>query len=162
MINWMVCTVKYTKQTDSGFFKRVSEKHLFAAMTFTHAEARVYEELGDMIRGEFLVSAIAKEELHDIFGYDDAEIWWKCKVSYASSTDDSERVKKINQTFLVSANTVKEATDRLNENLSTMMVDYEIVAVTKSPIVDIYPYKEELDVEISRKPILEGVEDAND
>jgi hypothetical protein len=30
------------------------------------------------------------------------------------------------------------------------MVDYEIPSIIKSPIVDIFPYREELDKEISR------------
>ena len=162
MINWMTCTVKYTKQTESGAFKRVAEKHLFAAMTFTDAETRVYEELGEMIRGEFFVTAIAKEEVHDIFGFEDSDVWWKCKISFSSTMEDSDKEKKTNQTFLVGASSVKEATERLNESLSTMLVDFEVTSVVKSPIVEIYPHKEELDKEISRTPISQDVEDAND
>ena len=67
MNNWMTVKVKYTKQLDNGALKRVSEPYLLAAMTFTDAEARIYEELGQIIRGEFNVVSIAREEIHDIF-----------------------------------------------------------------------------------------------
>ena len=43
MNNWFTVKVKYTKQLDNGALKRVSEPYLLAAMTFTDAEARIYE-----------------------------------------------------------------------------------------------------------------------
>ncbi len=145
MNSWFLSKVRYIKQTEAGLFKRVTEPYLLAAMSFTDTESRIYEELGSVIRGEFIVVSIAREELHDIFNYDDADTWWKCKISFDGSMEDSDRQKKVTQTFLVGANSAKEATERLQESLSTMMVDFEITSVVKSPIVDIFPYKEELD-----------------
>ena len=69
MNSWFTVKVKYTKQLENGSFKRVSEPYLLAAMTFTDAEARIYEELGTTIRGEFQVTGIARTDLHDIFKY---------------------------------------------------------------------------------------------
>ena len=156
MNNWMLCSAKFTKQNESnGTFARVTEKNLFAAMTFSHAEERVYKELGEIVRGEFIVTAIAKEDLHDIFHYDGSDNWYKCRISFEGSDDDGGKSKKVNQTFLVGANSVKEATERLQESLSTMMVDIEVISVVKSPIVEVYPYEEILDKEISRVPLTE-------
>lgn len=151
MNNWFTVKVKYTKQLDNGTFKRVSEPYLLAAMTFTDAEARIYEELGSIIRGEFVVDSIIRTELHDIFPYDDADVWYKIKITFDS--DEEEKSKKVSQNFLVTANTPKEAYDRIKESLSTLMVDFEIPSIVKSPIVDIFPVVENLDVEISRRPI---------
>lgn len=160
MNNWFTVKVKYTKSIDNGTFKRVSEPYLIAAMTFSDAEARIYEELGSVIRGEFMVVGIARTELHDIFAYDDAESWFKCKVRYDNFDADSEKAKKVNQNFLVAAHSVKEAYERIQESLATLMVDFEIPSIIASPIVDIFPYNEDLDREISRKPIEEVEESA--
>ncbi|MFT5777338.1 MAG: hypothetical protein ACI837_000270 [Crocinitomicaceae bacterium] len=157
MNNWFTVKVKYTKQLDNGALKRVSEPYLLAAMTFTDAEARIYEELGAVIRGEFNVTGITRTEIHDIFVYEDADVWYKCKVRYDSIDADSEKTKKVSQNFLVSASSVKQAYERIEESLSTMMVDFEIPAIIVSPIVEIFPFTEELDKEISRKPIEELV-----
>jgi len=54
---------------------------------------------------------------------------------------------------LVTANSVKDAFEKLKESLSTLMVDYLIPSIIVSPIVDIFPYREELDKEISRRPL---------
>ena len=67
MNSWFTVKVKYTKQLEDGTFKRVSEPYLVAAMTFTDAEARIYEELGSLIRGEFVVTGITRTDFHDIF-----------------------------------------------------------------------------------------------
>ncbi len=163
MNNWFTVKVKYTKQLENGTFKRVSEPYLLAAMTFTDAEARIYEELGTIIRGEFDVVGIARTDVHDIFAYDDADTWYKCKVTYETADADSEKSKKVSQTFLVSAHSVKDAYDRIRESLSTLMVDFMIPSIIVSPIVEIFPPVENLDREISRKPMeeLEDLENPN-
>jgi hypothetical protein len=153
MNSWFTVKVKYTKQLENGTFKRVSEPYLLAAMTFTDAEARIYEELGSVIRGEFNVVGITRTELHDIFAYDDADTWYKVKVSYETEGDDEEKKKKVSQNFLVSAHSVKDAYDRIKESLSTLLVDFQIPSIAISPIVEIFPFHENLDREIERKPL---------
>lgn len=140
--SWMQVKVKYTKQLDNGALKRVTEPYLLAALSFTDAEARIYEELGSIIRGEFHVVAIQRVEYHDIFAYDDSDVWYKCKISYESMDADSERTKKVTQNFLVGAHSVKEASERIKEALSTLMVDFTIKSVIESPIVDIFPFSD--------------------
>ncbi len=143
MNSWFKVKVKYTKQLESGSFKRVSEPYLLSATTFTDAEARIYEELGTFIRGEFTVMGISREEIQDIFQYDDAETWFMCKVSYDNIDEDTDKKKTLTQKFLVSAKTVKESYERIEESLATLMVDFQITSIIASPIVEIFPYKEE-------------------
>jgi|TARA_R110000737_G_scaffold182215_1_gene205596 hypothetical protein len=162
MNNWFTVKVKYTKQLENGSFKRVTEPYLLAAMTFTDAEARIYEELGQIIRGEFNVVGITRTEIHDIFLYEDADVWYKVKLTYDSVDADAEKAKKVTQNFLVSASSVKEAYDRIKESLSTLLVDFIIPSITVSPIVEIFPYQEEMDKELNRRPLEEEDKDLPD
>lgn len=146
MNSWFTVKVKYTKQLDNGAFKRVSEPYLLAAMTFTDAEARIYEELGAVIRGEFIVTNIARTDVHDIFHYEDSDVWFKCKITYESGDageEGGEKAKKIAQNFLVSAHSVKDAYDRLKESLGGLMIDFQIPLISISPIVDIFPFNDQ-------------------
>jgi len=143
MNTWFKVKVKYTKQLESGSFKRVSEPYLLSAMTFTDAEARIYEELGSFIRGEFSVMGITREDIQDIFQYDDADSWFKCKISYDNIDDDGDKKRTVTQNFLVTAKTVKDSYERIEESLETLMLDYQIISIIASPIVEIFPYKEE-------------------
>lgn len=151
MNNWFTVKVKYTKQLENGTFKRVSEPYLLAAMTFTDAEARIYEELGEIIRGEFQVVSIARTEIHDIFNYEDSDVWFKVKMTFVDEED--EKSKKVTQEFLVTAQTGKEAYERIQESLSTLMVSFELPEIKKTPIVEVFPFKENLDRELSRTKI---------
>lgn len=141
MNNWFTVKVKYTKQLENGTFKRVTEPYLLASMTFTDAEARIYEELGSIIRGEFHVTDISRTEIHDIFHFEDLETWYKTKISFKSEGEEGKG-KKVSQNFLVSAGSVKEACERLKESLQGMMIDYTITSAIVSPIVEIFPYNE--------------------
>jgi hypothetical protein len=89
------------------------------------------------------VTGIARTDLHDIFQYDDTETWFKCKVTYDRMDEEGEKAKTVSQNFLVSATNVKEAYERTVESLSTLMIDFNIVSIVSSPIVEIFPYREE-------------------
>jgi len=143
MNSWFTVKVKYTKQLENGTFKRVSEPYMLAAMTFTDAEARIYEELGALIRGEFTVVGIARTDVHDIFAYDDAETWFKCKVTYDKIDDEGDKKKTISQNYLVTASNVKEAYLRVEESLATLMIDFKITIIAASPIIEIFPQHED-------------------
>ena len=155
--NYFIVKVKYTKQLENGAFKRVTEPYLVAGFSFTDAEASIYENLGSVIRGEFTVTDIKRVEYHDIFDETNgtADKYFVAKISYESVDADSEKSKRITQSFLVGATTIEEATDVVKQELSTLMVDYQIIAINESPIVEIFPIKEELDKEISRTPKIE-------
>ena len=152
--NYFIVKVKYTKQLDNGSFKRVSEPYLVAGFSFTDAEASIYENLGTVIRGEFTVTDIKRVEYHDIFDETGgtADKYFVAKISYESVDMDSDKAKRVTQSFLVGATTIEQATDVIKEELSTLMVDFKIIGITESPIVEIFPIKEELDKEISRTP----------
>jgi uncharacterized protein YggL (DUF469 family) len=142
--------VRYTKQLDNGAFKRVTEPYILAAHTFSDAEARIYEELGSIIRGEFNVVSITRTELQDIFIYEGFDVFYKAVVSFDSYDDDGEVKKKQKSSFLVTASSVKDANEKMKESLSGWLADYTIDAVAVTPVADFFPFKEILDKEISR------------
>lgn len=145
MNSWFTVTVKYTKQLEDGTFQRVSETYLVAAMTHGDAETRIYEELGSTIRGEFMITGVKRADYHDIFHYEDADVWYKCKISYEAGGDGFEgtRSKKVSQFILITAHTVGDAYNRLKESLGGMMIDYLVPLVCVSPIIDVFPFSDE-------------------
>lgn len=144
---WFICKVKYAKEDDKGILKNVSENYLVDAVSFTEAEARIYDELGSIIRGDFQVTNISKSNIVDVFHYDDIDIWHKCKITYVVADEDSGKEKKVTQIMLVSAHDVKEAYDRIRESLNNMLVSFRVPEVIESNIVEIFPYVSEEDKE---------------
>ena len=142
MNEWYQVKSKFTKEYTDGTLKRVTEPCLYNAMSFTEAEARANKEIGQYVRGEFLITHIAKQNFQDIFEYDDSETYYKAKVSYISEDADSGKEKKVSNSYLVSANSTNEASDRIEENLKGLMVTFEISKVEKTKLVAVYPYEQ--------------------
>ncbi|WP_044117707.1 DUF4494 domain-containing protein [Alkaliflexus imshenetskii] len=141
MHTWFECKVRYIKIDETtGKEKKVNEPYLVDAVSFTEAESRIHKELEQMIRGEFHVTNIRKADYSDIFPFDDADRWYKCKVGYVSIDETAGKEKKITSQMLVMGNNLKEAYDNLLTSLSGMTVDFDVTGVNESPIMDVFPY----------------------
>ncbi|WP_373397319.1 DUF4494 domain-containing protein [Algoriphagus halophilus] len=138
-----MCKVKYAKENEEGLLKNISEQYLVDAVSFTEAEAIIYDRLGSQIRGDFQVTSLSKSNIVDVFFFEDADIWYKCKVSYLVSDGDSGKEKKVTQYMIVTASDVKEAYDRIQESLSNMLVSFRVPDIVESPIVEVFPYEKD-------------------
>lgn len=143
MRTWFLCKVKYAKENEQGLLKNVSEQYLVDAVSFTEAEARIYDMLGSVIRGDFQVTSIGKSTIVDVFFYEDIDVWHKCKITYIVADADSGKEKKVTQYMLVTAHHVKEAYERIYESLNNMLVSFTVPEVSESPIVEIFPYEKD-------------------
>ncbi|GAB2996910.1 DUF4494 domain-containing protein [uncultured Cyclobacterium sp.] len=143
MRTWFLCKVKYAKENEEGLLKNVSEQYLVDAVSFTEAEARIYDMLGSVIRGDFQVTSISKSNIVDVFFFDDVDVWHKCKITYIVTDADSGKEKKVTQYMLVTAHNVKEAYDRIYESLNNMLVSFNVPDISESPIVEIFPYEKD-------------------
>ncbi|BDD09866.1 hypothetical protein FUAX_22980 [Fulvitalea axinellae] len=141
MNSWFLCKIKYKKEDDKGVLKSIAESYLVDAISFTEAEARIHEEVGSLISGEFLISNLNKTKILDVFGYDDADLWYRCKITYVLADEESGKEKKVTNFMLVAANDAKQAYDRITESLSTMLVPFRIPEVVETPILEIFRFK---------------------
>lgn len=140
---WFQCKIKYQKEDENGRLKNITEPYLVDAVSYTEAEARIYQELGSVIQGEFEVTSITKSKISDIFHYDDTETWYKCKVTYIAADDQSGKEKKVTNQMLVTAMDLRQACERLLESLQGLLVTFDVVEIQLSPLVEIFPYVED-------------------
>ena len=154
MSTWFICKVKYQKQDEKGRTKNISEQYLVDAVSFTEAEARMYEKLGSVIPGDFYIANISKSPFTDVFHYDDADLWYRCKMTYSLEEEGSDghpggKEKKIVNRILLTAPNAKVAYDRVYESLNNMLVEFRVPEVVESNIVEVFPYE-------SREPLQEA------
>lgn len=141
MKNWFTCKVKYEKIDENGKNKKVTEQYLVDAISFTEAEARMYEKISEMVDGEFYIDDISRTKITDILKFDDCGTWYKAKVKYDSCDELTGKAKKVTNEFLIGSVSVEEANERLKEELKTMLVPYDITSVVLSPILDIFEFE---------------------
>ncbi len=156
---WFSCKAKYGKENDEGIMKQVTEPYLVDAVSYTEAESRIYEVMELNVSGEFHISAISKTNISEVINYEDSDYWYKCKVTYATVDGDNGKEIKVTTYFLVCAENLKQAYERVEDNLSSMLVPFEIPSITKTNIVDVFPFLEdelqEEEVPDNFKPVAE-------
>ena len=146
MNKWFECKVKYVKTMENGLEKPVTETYLVDALSFTEAEKRFLEEIRPFMHGEFEITSIKPIKIAEVCYCDleSADKWFKCKLAFITVDEKSGAEKKTNSYILVQAADLREAIKYLDENMKGTLGDYEIAAVTETPIMDVYPYKAEI------------------
>lgn len=140
MNNWFEGKVKYVKVDDKGKGKAITETYLVDALTFAEAEERIGKEVAPFMMGDFSIMGLKKAGVNEIFPSETGDRWYKCKVYFISIDEVKATEKKVASTILVLATNIKEAYENLEKALSDTMSDYEVSAISETPILDIFPY----------------------
>lgn len=141
MQTWFECKVKYTKITDSGKELVATENFLLDAVSFTDAETRMIRQMQQMIKGEFNVTDIKKSRIGEVFPFENGEWWFKATVNLVTVDEEAGKEKKFRTYYLIMADDIREALERLEESLSYMVVPYVVSAIAVSTIADVFPYE---------------------
>ncbi|WP_448518071.1 DUF4494 domain-containing protein [Rhodoflexus sp.] len=142
MATWFQCKIQYAKFLENDKVKMVSETYLVDAVSFTDAEARLYRSLGSTIP-DFLIQSVSKTGFKEIFNYEDCETWYKCKVAYYDMDESNGKEKRFTSLMLVSAQNCRQAIERIDEQLQSWIIPYDITDVNLSPIIEVIPYVSE-------------------
>lgn len=140
MHTWFECKVRYEKTGEDGLPKKVNEPYLVDALTFTEAEARIIEEIRPFVSGDFTVSNIRRARIAELFDNPSGDKWYRSKVNFITLDEEKGVEKKTAVTMMVQAATIKDALALLIEKLSSTLSDWEVVAITETAIMDVYPY----------------------
>lgn len=144
MNEWFECKIKYEKTMDNGQVKKVTEPYLVDAINFTEAEKRIIEEMTPFMTGEFQVADIKRARYAELFETpgDEADRWFKCKLTFVTLDEKSGAEKKTSQNVLVQSGDLRGAIKRLDEGMKGSMMDYVISSVAETPIMDVYHYQQ--------------------
>ncbi|OAB27181.1 protein of unknown function [Flavobacterium fryxellicola] len=137
---WYECKVKYRKTDETGGQKITTEPYLVDALSYTEAESRITEEMSAYISEEFKITNIKMANYAEIHPFENADRWFKSKVSLLAYDEESGKERKTSMYLLVQANDVKEAFDNTTGIMKGTMGDYTIPAIMESPIMDVFPY----------------------
>lgn len=137
---WYECKIKYRKLDESGAQKITTEPYLVDALSYTEAETRINEEMAAYISEEFRITNIKIGNYSEIHPFENADRWFKTKISLLAYDEESGKERKSNMYLLIQANDVKEAYENTIITMKNTMGDYNISAISESPIMDVFPY----------------------
>ena len=135
------CKVKYNKQLENGSLKKVTEKYLVEAISFSDAETRFTEYITPYISGEFQICGIKIAKINEVFDEKQGDRYFDCKVQFIFLDEKSGKETKTSVKILVKADNIKESMSNLDEGMKGTMADYSSVLIKSTDIMDIYKYE---------------------
>ena len=140
---WFECKIRYEKVMEDGLQKRVSEKYVVDALSFSEAEERIIEEMSSYISGEFDVIDIKKASYKEIFFADEdmADKWYKAKLQFITIDEKTDKEKRSAVNYLVNAGSFNGAVRNIEAVMSGTMIDYIIASVAEATLMDVFEYK---------------------
>ena len=152
--NWFECKIRYEKTMEDGLQKKVTEAYVVDALSFSEAEEKIIEEMSAYISGEFNVTDIKKAAYGEIFfsDSDEADRWYKAKLQFITLDEKSGKEKRSSVNYLVQAGSFNGAVKNLDEEIGGTMIDYVIVAMAKTTIMDVFEHKPQTAKQADDKP----------
>lgn len=141
MQTWFESKVKYVKVSQSGNEQMVTENFLLDAVSYTDAETRIIRQMQQTVKGgEFAIVDIKKSRIAEVFQYESGEWWYKATINLVTVDEEAGKEKKLRTFYLIMADDIREALNRLEESLSFLVIPYVVSAIAVSTIVDVFPY----------------------
>lgn len=157
MPNWFLGKIRYQQPLDDSnvgtrneeFIKQqtVTEAYLVDAVSYTDAEARLYEKIAANTP-DFEIINMARKKLADVFTIEDGqgrlsgETWYQVKALFITDDEKTGKQKKTPSTMLVNAENPKQAYEQVEINLKSALDPFEITDVNTTKILEIFPYTE--------------------
>ena len=156
--NWFETTVRYERQTEDGQ-KKVNETYVVDALTFGEAEEVITKEMEPYVSGDFNVKSISPASYGEIFFSDNENDshWYKAKLAFVVVDEKTAKEKRSNVNFLVQAASFNAAVKNIDESMGKTAIDYEIVNIADTKIMDVFEHNAPLKKEEKNdKPEFEG------
>lgn len=131
---------KYTKMTESGKVKTVTESYLVDCLSKTEGEARIIEELSSLY-SDLQIKSIADTKISEIFINENADRFYLVNVAFITIDEKTAVEKRSITQILVQANDFDSAVESFKGGMKGTMADFEIISVAETPYMGVYPAK---------------------
>lgn len=139
MATWYLGKIRYQKEDEAGSLKTINEEYLIDAVSYTEAEARMFEIVASNTPGFILIS-LTKMRLSEVFFEENgSEIWYKAKVQHISFDEKTQKEKNTPHFILINEENPKDVFEALTKNLGNLN-DYKITDINLTNILEVCPH----------------------
>ena len=145
MAKYFICRIAYDKQItdptsrDCGKIKSVNESYMVNALSCAEAEAVIIKEVAQYIKGDWTIKSIKAANVAEIINEDtEFDRWYQARIAMCVVDEVKGTESWIATTVLVKADTFYWAYQSIVERFKDSIVDYELVSLSKSQIVDLF------------------------
>lgn len=154
MTNLFECRVKYGKINDLGNAVNVSEVYIVDAMSYTEAETRIHEEMGQIVSGTFEVKRITPGNYSRLLLDEaaNADKFFKVKTILFAIDDVTGKEKRIVEYSLVQASDIVHALESEFVSNEGLALRWEVVSITETAILEVFESDFDDDVNAYKVP----------
>ena len=138
---WYECKVTHTVISEDGW-KTVTEPYLVESLSVTEAATRITAKL-DGDGGDVTIEGVTRKRLQEVFL--EAGEWehpfYLAKVTLTTLDEKSGAEREQTYAYLIEAETLKDAMQRLEAEFRGDVSDWELLSLSKSPIVEVVTEK---------------------
>ena len=141
--DWFETKVRLEKVQEDGTQKKVTELYVVEALSFTEAEAKIIAVAKDYTSGDFSVKNITPTSYHGIFFSENSKDgkWYKAKLQFITIDEKTEKEKHQTVYYLVQGSSTESAQKNINEVMGHTMIDYVIVSIVETNILDVFEHE---------------------
>ncbi|AFK02114.1 hypothetical protein Emtol_0963 [Emticicia oligotrophica DSM 17448] len=137
---WYQGKIRYQRVDEKDKTVKITEVYLVDAVSYTDAEARIYETVASNTP-DFQLVGLSRMRLHEVFFVDEgSEKWFKVKVNFVSFDEKAQKEKRTAYNMLINADNPLLAYQLISERLGTVE-DYEITDINITNILEVVPYE---------------------
>lgn len=134
---WYECKVTHNATTEDGV-KTATEPYLVEALSVTEAATRITAKF-DGDGGDVTIEGVTRKRLQEVFL--EAGEWeypfYLAKVALTTLDEKSGAEREQTYAYLIEAETLKDAMLRLEAEFRGGVSDWELLSLSKSPIVEV-------------------------
>lgn len=140
---WFEAKLRYDKVHEDGYEKKVTESFVIEAFSFGEAEKIALEYLGSSVSGEIQVININPTKFNEvIFNEEEScDRYYKAKLQFITLDEKTGKEMPKYFYYLVQASSFDNCKDTIRNVKSTVMLDYQIAAVSETKIVEVVEHK---------------------
>ena len=134
--------VRLEKTMEDGMTKKVCETYAVDALSFSEAEKRVTDGIRVYTGGEFDIVGLKIAPYAEVFFSDDnsADAWFRVKLAFITIDEKTQKERRNKVNYLVNAKSIEDITDIVGQIMKGTMIDYEIVSINDTAIIDVFEY----------------------
>lgn len=134
---WFEVVIQFTTINEQGEQVQERERYAIDALSFTEAEERAAK----MANGytDFLIKSETQAPYSEIlFNETQDMVFYKVTIQLSITNERTGKEKRQNSVLLVQADNITNVLSSIREYMSTSVIDWEIISITKTRVIGYY------------------------
>lgn len=137
-------SIRFDKEQPNGDSKKVTERYVIEAESFSEAEIRTAELASNENIYNYELRSETQANYNEIVTNDisNDDRWYKVKVSFLSLDENTGKEKQYSKMYLVQGSSLLASAKNIESIFKGSILDYRIVAITETKNIDVLFHEE--------------------